>query len=938
MVVGLSLTALAVPAATAVTAPASPASAADQDVASYVVVLKSRPLSTNPATAGSAVDKVDTTSATARSYTDKLMAQQDAVLAQVAAEPSYRYTVALNGFAVRMTAAEAAAVAQRSDVLAVSRSTMRHLTSGSVQTPPPGVEQPDTDLSPDVLGLRGKGGVWEQLGGPMNAGKGKVVGVIDTGIAYDNPSFAAAGMPAKPGGWAGTCQPGTGADAGDFPASACTDKIVGARYFYAGAEANGWSPDPTLDSLSPLDVNGHGSHTAGTAAGREVSVSGYNLAGMAPGAHVAAYKVCWEFSAEEAGCFPEDSIAAIEHSLADGVDVLNFSISGDPTTYTDPVDLAFKNAAASGVFVAASAGNSNEEGVPVAHTGPWQTTVGAAIHRAENGPVPSIASFSGRGPVAVDAPDQTILKPDLGAPGVEVLAPVNSSDGQAQWGWLTGTSMASPHIAGLGALLQGAHPDWSPMEVKSALLTSARDYAVEESNSAFVGGTGFVEPRKFLNPGLVFDSTEADWDAFLADPASGTQLNTAYVQIPQLGTEPTVVTRTLTNPGSSAATFTAAYDGPATLSVSVDPAQVTVPAGGSVEVTITVANTGAATDVWQQGEITWTGGSSAVEIPVIARGQVSDPAQPQPKVERVWGKDRYGTAGEVSGLYPDGVDTVYIASGTGFADALAGSPAASRGLPQTMATPDGKAAPVLLVKNDGIPGATKAALDAIDPANVIVLGGTAAVSDNVEQQLGAWGDVTRVEGKDRYETAANLAKMFGSADKVYLASGEDKAFADALTGAARAGMEGAPVLLTRPGSVPAATAEALTQLGADEVVVLGGTKAVSGEVYAQVGADERLSGADRYGTAVAVSKVHEPDVPVVYIASGVNFPDALAGSALAGSESVPVLLTKQGSLPGSTLAELNRLDPDRVVILGGTAAVSQAVEDQLNEYYPGWAD
>ena len=160
-----------------------------------------------------------------------------------------------------------------------------------------------------------------------------------------------------------------------------------------------------------------------------------------------------------------------------------------------------------------------------------------------------------------------------------------------------------------------------------------------------------------------------------ANPAAGTQLNAAYVQIPQLGAEPTVVTRTVTNTGAEAATFTASYEGPDTLSVTVEPAQLTVPAGGTAEVTITVANTGAPATEWQQGEVTWTNGSTVVEIPVLARGEASDgPVDPEPKVERVFGADRYGTARAVSGLYPEDVDTVYIASGTGFADALAGSP------------------------------------------------------------------------------------------------------------------------------------------------------------------------------------------------------------------------------------------------------------------------
>lgn len=936
---GLSLVAALPTAASADlgTAPAAPIASADSfEDGSYIVVLADAPLATNPATAGSATKKVDTTSAVAQSYTDQLLGQQDAVLASVSAEATHRYTVALNGFAAELSGAEAAALAARTDVVSVTQNRMLHVTDvdGTVDIP-----APDTDVSPDFLGLRGEGGVWEQIGGPMEAGKGLVVGVIDSGIAWDNPAFAADGMPSAPAGWAGECETGEG-----FPAEACSDKLVGARSFSEGLVAAGAT---IMEPVSPVDTTDHGSHVASTAAGRELTLSDaggatFDIAGMAPGAHVAAYKVCWdyEFNGEYGnGCMGDDSIAAIDAAMADGVDVLNFSISGSNDTYTDPVDLAFKNAAAAGVFVATSSGNFAEEGEVANHTGPWMTTVGAATHRGAD--APQIGSFSNRGPIDVPAAEQTILKPDLGAPGIDVLAAYASADGP-KWGYMTGTSMASPHIAGLGALLAAEHPAWSPMAVKSALQTSTRDYTNDESNQAFVGGTGFVEPRTFLNPGLVFDSAESDWDAFLSDPASGYQLNAAYVQVPALTTTATEVTRTVTNPGSADATFTAAFSGPETLSVTVSPAEVTVPAGGTAEVTITVANTGAATDVWQEGRLTWTSDSASVEIPVIARGEVSDGGtdpEPDVKVERVWGENRYGTAAEVADLY-ESADTVYIASGTGFADALAGSPAASRGLmPGTLATPEGDPAPVLLVKNDALPSQTKAALDSIAPEDIVILGGVGAVSANVEEQLGAWGEVSRVAGENRYETAANLATMFGTGvDTVYLASGEDRAFADALAGGARAGMESAPVLLTKPGSLPSVTADALEALAPQRVVVLGGEVAVSQEVFDAAGADERIAGDNRYETAVALSQVHDADVPVVYIASGTNFPDALAGSALAGDQGVPVLLTKPESLTGATLEELHRLDPERVVILGGTVAVSQAVEDELNEYYPGWVD
>lgn len=942
---GLSLVAGVMPAAYAVTdaAPAAPTTTNGTfEDGSYIVVLADQPLATFPATAGSATSKVDTTSATAVSHTERLLSQQSQVLSFVDAEATHNYTVAINGFSAVLTGEQAAALAARGDVVSVTPSTMRTLSTVDVHELPDGIEVPTTDVSPDFLGLRGEGGVWEQLGGPMEAGKGLVVGVIDTGIAYDNPSFAADGMPAAPASWTGECEPG---EDGGFPAAACSDKLVGATYFVAGMRSIGAT---VTEPVNPVDYTDHGTHVASTAVGREVALTdGTNevtIAGMAPGAHLATYKVCWdvEYQGEEInGCYDDDSIAAIDQALSDGVDVLNFSISGDPETYSDPVDLAFKNAAAAGVFVAAASGNEGTVGGTANHVGPWMTTVGAATHWGED--APSIADFSNPGPVDVPAAQQTILKPDLGAPGVEVLAAVSSEDGVPRYAYVSGTSMASPHVAGLGALLAGENPTWSPMAVKSALQTSARDYTDAASNVAFEGGTGFVEPRHFLAPGLVFDSTVADWDAFLTDPAGGYNLNAAYVVVPALGTTPTTVTRTVTNPGSAEATFAATYAGPQTLDVTVSPESVTVPAGGSADVTITVANTGAAATAWQEGSIAWTSGETVVEIPVIARGEVADvepepEPEPGPTVDRIGGQNRYGTAAGVAELFPEGADTVYVASGQGFADALAGSsPAASgllpQGMIQTLNTPDGEPAPVLLVRNNEVPGATAGALTELDPTNVIILGGEGAISADVEEDLAEYGEVSRVAGDNRYQTAANLALMFDDVNTVYLASGEEGAFADALAGAARAGMENVPVLLTRPDSVPGATAAALETLNPERIVVLGGPNAVSQEVYDEVGADERLAGSNRYSTAVMVSQVHDTDAPVVYIASGLDYPDALAGSALAGHQGVPVLLTRQGSLPPVTADELERLNPERIVVLGGEAAVSADVVDAINDIW-----
>lgn len=908
------------------------------EAGAYVVVLREEPLATGPASHRTKDGRLDTTSEAATTYTDRLLAQQDQVLEQVQADPTYHYTSVLNGFAVQLSGPEVATLRQRPDVLSVTRDEPRPLLT-QAPTGVSGPSLPATDLSPELLGLRGAGGVWQRLGGPDQAGRGIVVGVLDTGISWRNPSFSATGMPTKPAGFVGACD--SGQDAANWPARACTNKIISARYFVQGPRANGVTLADD-ESVSPLDVAGHGSHVSGTAAGRQTTArtpegTDRSISGMAPMAHLATYKVCWEAANPwEGGCYVQDSIAAIDRAVRDGVDVLNFSIGGDPYGYEDPVDLAFKGAAAAGVFVAAAGGNFNTSGIPVAHTVPWMTTVAAAYHRTADGPVPSITAFSGRGPVDAPVSQQTILKPDLGAPGSEVLAAyADRLDASPQWKLLTGTSMASPHVAGLAALQMQAHPAWSPMAVKSSLMTSTRRYVTSSSNNPHVGGAGFVSPPSMLDTPLVFDSRLADWNSFLSNPATGSRLNQPSVHLPQLSaSSPTTVRRTVTNVSGQARAFRASTDSPSTLPMRVNPKVLTIPAGGSAEVTIRMSNTGAAVTAWQKGSVTWaSSGVPAVRIPVLGRGQVF-----APKVGRLGGSNRFDTARIISAQFPGGADTVYLASGLSFADALAGSPAAARGqVPSTLSS-SGRPAPVLLVGPDGIPSQTRAALNSLKPTSILALGGERAVPDSILRQLRGEGyAVDRVAGLDRYDTAAKVALMSGSdVPLVYVASGADASYPDALAGASAAARDDAPVLLTKPDRIPDSVTTALQQLRPGRIVVLGGEGAVNDTVFRQLGADQRLGGTNRWETAAAVAATFRADPGNAYVAYGLNWPDALAGSVLAGSQSAPVLITGTNDIPAPVAAQLERLSPQRLTIFGGTTVVSTTVAETLNRGYGRW--
>ena len=612
---------------------------------------------------------------------------------------------------------------------------------GVVAVTPDELISVDTSSTPAFLGLTANGGLWDQLGGVSKGGLDKgagediIIGIIDSGIWPDSKSFSDRKLdgsngnlyPHKVTGFHGTCQTGE-----NFTSSNCNDKLIGARYFNAA-----WGGSAALEALrpwefmSPRDYNGHGTHTSSTAGGNfgvpttgPASAFG-EISGMAPRARISAYKALWStVDGATASGFPSDLVAAIDQAVADGVDVINYSISGTLTNFLDPAEVSFLFAADAGVFVAASAGNSGPAASTVAHPSPWISTVAAGTHNrgvsgsvtlgngttyngasvaatsagpapfvdstavglpganatalalcfsaASNGgtavldpakvagkillcdrgtnarvdkslavqqaggigmvlvntspnslnadfhvipsvhladtaraavkayaatagatatvnkavfdfatPAPFTAAFSSRGPLIAGAGD--LLKPDVIAPGQDVLAAVAKTPAQQNLDFnvLSGTSMSSPHVAGLGALLKQLHPDWSPMAIKSALMTSGTDVLDGPKTDPIVifrQGAGHVRPNSAADPGLVFDHGFNDWLAFLCGTTTGvatstcnslkaagfstdpSDLNVASIAIGDLPGSQTVI-RKVTNVGKSAATYNASVTG-----------------------------------------------------------------------------------------------------------------------------------------------------------------------------------------------------------------------------------------------------------------------------------------------------------------------------------------------------------------------------------------
>ncbi|MGM1030560.1 MAG: cell wall-binding repeat-containing protein [Actinomycetota bacterium] len=288
---------------------------------------------------------------------------------------------------------------------------------------------------------------------------------------------------------------------------------------------------------------------------------------------------------------------------------------------------------------------------------------------------------------------------------------------------------------------------------------------------------------------------------------------------------------------------------------------------------------------------------------------------------RIAGADRYATSAAISRHgYPNGAEQAYVASGEGFADALSAGAAAGH-----------VGAPLLLTSRATLPAAVRTELVRLRPASIVLAGGEPSVSAAVEAQLAAIAPVVRLAGADRYETSARIAQHAfpAGASWAYVATG--RSFPDALAAGPVAALRGTPVLLVDGASTapPGTTLAAMRALGVVRVTVVGGTPSVSAAVASALGSGrmlERVAGTDRFDTAVRLNQAFVPTPPVLYLASGEQFPDALAASAVAGARQAPLHLTRGACLVPAVRAEHARLGRPPVALVGGLPTLRDSVE------------
>ncbi|GLT97403.1 hypothetical protein SLE2022_149700 [Rubroshorea leprosula] len=343
----------------------------------YIVTIEGEPIISYrggengfEATAVESDEKIDTSSEVVTSYARHLERKHDMLLGMLFEHGTYKkvysYKHLLNGFAVHVSPEQAETLRRTPGVKSVNRDwKVRRLTTHT----------------PQFLGL--PTGVWPTGGGSEKAGENIVIGFVDSGIYPQHPSFATHNT--EPYGplpkYRGKCEidPETKRDF-------CNGKIIGAQHFAEAAIAAG-AFNPAVDYASPMDGDGHGSHTAAIAAGNNgipVRMHGHEFgkaSGMAPRARIAVYKALYRLF----GGFVADVVAAIDQAVYDGVDILSLSVGPNSpaattkTTFLNPFDATLLGAVKAGVFVAQAAGNGGPFPKTLVSYSPWIASVAAAI-------------------------------------------------------------------------------------------------------------------------------------------------------------------------------------------------------------------------------------------------------------------------------------------------------------------------------------------------------------------------------------------------------------------------------------------------------------------------------------------------------------------------------------------------------------------------------
>lgn len=672
------------------------------------------------------------------------------------------------------------------------------------------------------------------------------------------------------------------------------------------------------DDADASDDNGHGTWVAGIIAAN--ANDGYGMAGISWSDKILPVKI---MNREGTGS-TADLLAAITWSADQGAKVINMSVGGFPYSamMQDAVNYAWSKGA---VLIGAAGNNRREENF---YPASFDNVVSVSATQTDD----EFSNWSSWGP-----------KVDVSAPGSSVLVTncyTCTYGDHHTWGshtYISGTSFATPNVAGVVALIRARNPSWTPQQVVDRLFATVDDLGYPGYDTKY--GRGRVNAYRALGASVSGGGTTH------GDGLEGNNSLASARSIP-LGS----TTSPSLHPAGDVDFFAVDLPGAGRLEVRVggvvdSRAYPWNKSGLPIDPIVELYTTAGALITRVDNE--WEGGTELATATVGSATRI---------IVRVsnWYANGNARAYTVTPTYIDGVPPTIVgrnpAPGAGnvpydgtftvdLDEAVTGVSASSVQLRNGSGTVLGASVSyankrITITPSSGLAGRQAHSLTLTSAIRDLAGNALAATSWTFTTGVTAY----RISGADRYATAAAASTTLHSpgVPVVYIATGQN--FPDALAGGPAAKKGGGPLLLVKSNAVPAATVAELDRLRPGRIVILGGPGTVSDGVASVLssytsGSVTRIFGADRYATAAEISQALWPSgSSTVFIATGANYPDALAGGAEAARVGAPVLLVKGGEIPAATAAALDRLNPSRIVVMGGPGVIADPVVTALHRW------
>lgn len=653
------------------------------------------------------------------------------------------------------------------------------------------------------------------------------------------------------------------------------------------------------------DDNGHGTHVAGIAAAER---NGVGIVGVAYDAKIMPIK-----SVNFEGDGYDDAIAAgIVWAADHGAKIINLSLGAENGVSSEVIKQAVNYAYNKGSLLVAAAGNydpstQKNPGVDYPASDPHVLAVAATDKNDQ------IASFSTSGPQI-----------SLAAPGDEIASDWWSLAEGPGYANASGTSMASPFVAGEAALIWGQHPEWSRDQVVEALESGVKDLGTAGRDNDY--GYGLVDVKLAL-------SLAAQTKMTLSSPASigslGGNVQTTDGSASLNLSIPAQAFDTSVNVSLNTAAIPAALpNGARFLTPAVDVEWGTDTPQEMLSLNFSDPSLSDAVNgiVYHWDGARWITLGGELQkgeehfglfypgIYAVGTAQGNDQS-----AQRFAGETAEGTAVQISqATFPTGADTVILAQGNQFPDALAGAPLAYK-----------LQAPILLTSSTSLSPDVRAEIQRLAPKTIYLLGGPAALSSTIEIELQQTYNVKRLYGYTAEGTARAIAEELGTHGRAVIANVNH--FQDTLAISAWAAQQGVPILLTEANTLPDDTETALEELKVTNTLVIGGKVVIAPGVEEQLPLPQRIAGTTAYDTATEVLQAYPPISSKLELATGENFPDALTGAVRAALQgSMVVLVPTRTKLPSDLAALLTSWKGKQVEALGGTVALPDSVVRGVN--------